>query len=127
MMSQLVAIASLSLLLFSCEQRDGSESHEILTLFTDVAQESGLSFIHESGAAGEFLLPEIMAGGAGFFDYDGDGYLDIYLVQSGHMGSPDSKLANRLYRNTYAPAHNNLGLNLLEVGRIDKALQGNLI
>ncbi|MCH8824950.1 MAG: CRTAC1 family protein [Planctomycetes bacterium] len=100
MMSRLVVIASFSLLLFSCEQRVGTESPEISTLFTDVAQESGLSFIHESGAAGEFLLPEIMAGGAGFFDYDGDGFLDIYLVQSGHMGSPDSKLANRLYRNT---------------------------
>ena len=60
---------------------------------------SGVDFRHRSGAAGAFLLPEIMGGGAGFLDYDGDGFLDLYLVQSGRIGSPDEALANRLYRN----------------------------
>ena len=60
--------------------------------FTDVASASGIDFIHHSGAAGEFLLPEIMGGGAGFLDYDGDGFLDAYLV--------DSAGGNRLYRNS---------------------------
>ncbi len=100
MMNRLVAIAVVSLCWISCEQNHVPDLPEPSMLFTDVAKESGLSFIHESGAAGEFLLPEIMAGGAGFLDYDGDGFLDIYLVQSGYMGSPDSKLANRLFRNT---------------------------
>ena len=61
-------------------------------LFTEVASASGVNFVHHSGAAGNFLLPEIMGGGAGFVDVDGDGYLDIYLV--------DSAGPNRLYRNT---------------------------
>ncbi len=60
--------------------------------FTDVAAESGLTFRHHSGASGKFLLPEIMGGGGAFLDYDGDGWLDVYLV--------DSAGDNRLYRNT---------------------------
>ncbi len=67
--------------------------------FTEVAKASGVDFRHRSGAAGDFLLPEIMGGGAGFLDYDGDGFLDLYLVQSGRIGSPDEAVANRLYRN----------------------------
>ena len=61
-------------------------------LFSEVAWASGVHFVHHSGAAGAFLLPEIMGGGAGFVDIDGDGYLDIYLV--------DSDGPNLLYRNT---------------------------
>lgn len=99
-MSRSIAIVCFSLCWLSCEQSPDSELTAPSTLFTEVASESGLSFIHESGAEGEFLLPEIMAGGAGFFDYDGDGFLDIYLVQSGNMGSQDSQITNHLYRNT---------------------------
>ena len=95
------------LLCLSCDRPKASDSGagssrdlpENPVVFTEVAQASGLSFVHESGAAGEYLLPEIMAGGAGFLDYDGDGWLDIYLVQSGHMGAPDDQLTNRLYHN----------------------------
>ncbi len=96
-----------ALILLSCDEQQRSEStpsaiHWVTpepAIFTDVTAASGVSFIHESGAAGEFFLPEIMGGGAGFFDYDGDGLLDIYLVQSGHMGAPDDQLTNRLYHN----------------------------
>ena len=40
-----------------------------------------------------------MGGGAGFLDYDGDGFLDVYLVQSGQLGRPDPAMGNRLLRN----------------------------
>ena len=60
--------------------------------FAEVASESGIDFAHHSGAEGAFLLPEIMGGGAGFLDFDGDGRLDLYFV--------DSHGANRLYRNS---------------------------
>ena len=60
-------------------------------IFTDVAAASGVHFVHHSGAAGVFLLPEIMGGGAAMVDLDGDGHLDIYLV--------DSAGANRLFVN----------------------------
>jgi hypothetical protein len=68
--------------------------------FVDVAESSGLRFHHRSGAAGRFLLPEIMGGGVGLLDYDGDGWLDVYLVQSGTLGAPRTPdLENHLFRN----------------------------
>ncbi len=61
-------------------------------IFTEVAVLSGIDFDHESGAGGDFLLPEIMGGGAGWIDHDGDDRLDAYLVDSAGAG-------NRLFRN----------------------------
>jgi hypothetical protein len=71
-------------------------------LFADVTGASGIDWVHVIGAKGEKLLPETMCGGAGWIDYDGDGRLDLYLVN----GHGNSRLAdangvetNRLYRN----------------------------
>jgi hypothetical protein len=76
-----------SLLLLAAVGCGGGEA-----AFVDVAANAGLDFRHHSGAQGDYLLPEIMSGGAGFLDYDGDGFLDVYLVQVAAGG-------NRLYRN----------------------------
>ncbi len=51
--------------------------------FSDITDHSSISFIHKNGARGDKLLPETMAGGGAFLDYDGDGLQDIFLVQSG--------------------------------------------
>ena len=85
-------------------RRVESESPPHLPL-TDVTAAAGLAgFVHETGAAGDKLLPETMGGGAGFFDYDADGDADLLLVNStrwpGDEPPPDRAPAlTRLYRN----------------------------
>ena len=69
--------------------------------FVDVTAEVGLDFVHACGRQGEHHSPEIMGGGAAVFDYDGDGRLDLYLINSGdHLpgtGHPIT-VTNRLFR-----------------------------
>ncbi|HVS03812.1 MAG TPA: CRTAC1 family protein [Thermoanaerobaculia bacterium] len=69
-------------------------------LLADVAAAAGIDFVHRRGASGAMHLPETMGAGVAWLDYDGDGWLDLYLVQSGPFppdGSPQA--ANRLFRN----------------------------
>src|SRR5919198_6168159 len=75
--------------------------------FEDIAERAGLRFTHQSGHRDRFLLPEIMGGGVALFDMDGDGDLDVYLVQSGgaglwrpaSAGPSEPTQGNRLFRN----------------------------
>lgn len=69
--------------------------------FADVTAEVGLDFVNFNGMSGEKHFVEMMGAGGGFIDYDGDGDLDIYLVQ-GHSlpATPGSSPhRDRLYRN----------------------------
>src|SRR5690606_33432677 len=54
--------------------------------FDDATGETGVTFVHENGATGEFHLPEIMGAGVALVDIDNDGDLDVVLVQSGKVG-----------------------------------------
>ena len=74
---------------------DGGFTARAAPLFREVAQETGLRFTHEPGAAGQYRLPEIIGSGVALLDYDGDGDLDVYLVQ----GSPNARTSSRLFRN----------------------------
>jgi len=53
--------------------------------FVDVAASLGVRFKHENGAAGRYLFPETMGSGCGVLDYDRDGRLDLFFVNSGRL------------------------------------------
>ena len=65
--------------------------------FTDNSETSGINFLHRNGAKGKRLFPEPNGAGCAFFDYNSDGWIDIYLVNSGNFQSPNAP--NILYRN----------------------------
>ena len=69
-------------------------------VFVDVAGAAGLRFTHERGATPNNQLPETMGSGVAWLDYDNDGWMDLYVVQSGPFSAAGSmKSQDRLYRN----------------------------
>jgi len=68
----------------------------------------GLDFVHQNSPTSQKYLVETMGGGIALFDYNNDGLLDIFLVNSGRLADPVSvketfdrrnpKYWNRLYR-----------------------------
>ena len=62
---------------------------------------SGIRWVHTAGKSAARYLPETTGPGCAFLDYDNDGWMDIYLVNSGKCDFYDLSppLRNALYRN----------------------------
>jgi hypothetical protein len=67
--------------------------------FADVAAAVGIHFVHHNGPSPEKRMPETDGSGAAFFDFDNDGDLDLYLVDSGDLVKGREGHWNHLYRN----------------------------
>jgi enediyne biosynthesis protein E4 len=72
-------------------------------VFVDVAKEAGLTSPNVwGGLAHKQFIVEAKGGGIAFFDYDGDGWLDIYLTNGSRFDAkwaPGAAPTSRLYKN----------------------------
>ena len=78
-------------------------------IFEDVTAKSGIGFKHESSSTSQKYLPESMGAGVAMFDYDNDGWLDLFFVNGARLQDPmphgaspdksDQRYWNRLYHN----------------------------
>jgi hypothetical protein len=69
--------------------------------FVDVAQKSGLSFVHHSGASGKKYLPESLGAGCAFTDLDNDGWADIFLINDRDWTRSGKTYLPALYHNNH--------------------------
>ena len=62
---------------------------------------SGITWVHTAGKSPQKFLPETSGAGCAFLDFDNDGWMDVYLVNSGKCDfyTPPLPLRNALYRN----------------------------
>src|SRR5918998_4509674 len=62
---------------------------------------SKITWTHNNGQSADRQLPETVGAGCAFLDYDNDGWMDVYFVNSGPSDffTPATPLKNALYRN----------------------------
>src|SRR4051794_1644909 len=68
---------------------------EARPLFADVTAAAKVTFVHASGATPDKFMYETFGSGVATFDYDNDGFQDLYFVN----GKPDAP--NALYHNNH--------------------------
>ena len=70
-------------------------------VFKDIAAAAGVSVRHVNGASPDKYFAEIMGSGGLFFDFDDDGWLDIFIVDGGSIADPKvaATARHRLFRN----------------------------
>ena len=100
-------LRSLSLVV-GCVLALGAEESQHL-LFVDATQSSGLQFLHRASTTARKYLPETMSGGVAIFDFDRDGWMDVFLVNGAELRYPHPsgeepqkagpEFWNRLFRN----------------------------
>ena len=81
----------------------GATVSENLIFSTVPAEKSGINWVHDAGTSVQHFLPESMVSGCAFLDYDNDGWMDIFLVNTGPCDffhpDPARRPRNALYRN----------------------------
>ncbi len=96
--NRLLAVNSLTMLsIFFLVVSGCSYNPKDKKYFVEVGAEVGIDFVHKSGSTGDYFLFETMGSGVAFFDFDRDGWQDIYLVNGFDLGR---------WKNVYNPVNN---------------------
>lgn len=117
-MNQKQSLILCLLLLVACGQQDAAHSQKPAAkkettasaepatvapralFFEDVTAQSNIVFVHNDGRTGDRFYVETSASGGGFFDYDNDGDLDLYLLNGARPpGKDGDPYRNHMYRN----------------------------
>jgi enediyne biosynthesis protein E4 len=88
-----------------------SDNQSAPVRYVDVTAASGLKFLHRNSATPSKFLIETMTGGVALFDYDNDGWLDVFFVNGAKLKENQSdgealektgpEFWNRLFRNNH--------------------------
>lgn len=96
----LCASAALPRLLSASTPENPGKAAKPFSTFADVAQSAGLTRTMYYGTPGAVTyIIEEMGGGCAFFDYDNDGWLDIFIVGGRTLEGVPPDASNRLYKN----------------------------
>jgi hypothetical protein len=105
-----VMLATLAALMpFGCEHppQDAAPPPEIAQRvqgpihLRDVTGQTGITFRHTDGSSGRRYIMETVSAGLALFDYDGDGYIDVYFLNGAPLRGAKTSASptNALYRN----------------------------
>src|SRR5262245_10473099 len=103
-MRTIAIIALIAAITFSLTLRSSAQKATARTsvTFEEVPSASSkITWTHDNAHSPDRQLPETVGAGCAFFDYDNDGWMDIYFVNSGPSDffTPPAPLKNALYRN----------------------------
>ncbi len=83
------------------KQTDSSADSPIR--FTSVGKAAGIDFTYYGGPSPQHFMTEQNGGGVALFDFDQDGWLDLFFTNGSHFGRPAEQVgptaSQRLYRN----------------------------
>src|SRR6266850_6025970 len=110
-----VAFLLLSALTFNLSfnaraQQNSVPTKSVVTFAEVPAKQSGIAWVHTNAHSSDRYLPETVGAGCAFLDYDNDGWMDIYLVNSGPSDffTPNVPLKNALYHNNHDGTFSNV-------------------
>src|SRR3954466_11481237 len=87
-------LAGAAVLIAAPDRTDG-------VIFTDITSAAGIKFVHNNGRSGKRYLPDTLGSGGAFFDADGDGWIDIILVNGKDWQPAGKRSTAALYRNNH--------------------------